>query len=85
MEYKIKLDKDELEFIFNALRYLQNENLRKGLIAIENTKYEELEGMYANREFFYQDMEYKKKIINEQIQAIDEITEKIENAMYGED
>ena len=82
MEYNIKLDKDELDFIFNALRYLENENLRKGLVAIENTKYEELEGMYANREFFNQDMEYKKKIINEQIQAIDEIIEKIENEMY---
>jgi hypothetical protein len=85
MEYNIKLDKDELDFILNALRYLENENLNKGLVAIENTRYEELEGMYANREFFNQDMEYKKKIICEQIQAIDEIIEKIENEMYEED
>lgn len=82
MEYNINLSKDELDFILNALRYLENQNLRKGLIAIDNTKYEELEGMYASRQFFNQDMEYRKKIICEQIQAIDEIIEKIENEMY---
>lgn len=82
MEYNIKLDKDELDFILNALRYLENENLSKSLIAIKSMKYENVKGFYADEQSFKSDMEYKNKIINEQIQAIDEIIEKIENEMY---
>lgn len=82
MEYNIKLDKNELDFILNALRYLENENLSKSLTSIQNMKYENVKGLYANEQTFKSDMEYKKKIINEQIQAIDEIIEKIENEMY---
>ena len=82
MEYDVKLKKDDIDFICNALRYFENENLRKSLVAIKNTKYEELEGMYAFREYFEQDMKYKEKTINEQIQTVDEIIEKLENEMY---
>lgn len=82
MEYEVKLKKDDIDFICNALRYFENENLEKGLVAIKNTKYEELKGMYAFREYFEEDMKNKEKIINEQIQAIDEIIEKLENEMY---
>lgn len=85
MEYNIKLNKDELDFILNALRYLENENLSKSLTAIKNTKYADVKGFYANESSFKNDMKYKEKIINEQVEAIDEIIEKIENEMYEED
>ena len=82
MEFNINLDKDELDFILNALRYLENENLQKSLIAIQNTKYEDVKGMYASKTYFEEDMKYKENMINEQIEAINNICEKIENEMY---
>lgn len=85
MEYDVKLSKEELDFICNSLRFLENENLNKSLVAVKSMKYEDVKGLYADEQSFKNDMQYKEKIINEQIQAIDEIIEKIENAMYGED
>lgn len=85
MEYNINLSKDECDFIINALQYLENENLSKSLIAIQNTKYENVKGFYADEHSFKSDMKYKEKIINEQVQAINEIIEKLENGMNEED
>lgn len=51
MEYEIKLEKDECDFILNALQYLQNENLKKSLEAIQNTKYEDVRGLYVSEDF----------------------------------
>ena len=82
MEYNVRLSKDECDFILNALQYLQNENLKKSLIEVKQMKYEDVKGFYADEQSFNNDMQYKEKIINEQIQAIDEITEKIENVIY---
>ncbi len=82
MEYKINLSKDECDFIINALQYLQNENLNKSLQEIKNIKYENVKGFYANEQSFKSDIDYKEKIINEQVQAIDEIIEKLQNEMY---
>lgn len=82
MEYDVKLSKDELEFILNSLRFLENENLNKSLIAVKSMKYKDVKGLYADEQSFKSDMEYKEKIINEQIEAIDEIIEKLENVMY---
>ena len=66
------------------MRFLENENLNKSLVAIKNVKYGDVKGLYADEQSFKSDMEYKEKIINEQIQAIDEIIEKLENVMYME-
>lgn len=85
MEYDVKLSKEEFDFICNSLRFLENENLSKSLTAVKSMKYKDVKGLYADKQSFKNDMQYKEKIINEQIQAIDEIIEKIENAMYGED
>lgn len=81
MEYEIKLEKDECDFILNALQYLQNENLKKSLEAIQNTKFEDVKGLYVSEEFWDKDKEYKMDIIYEQIEAIDDIYEKICNQM----
>lgn len=84
-EYTITLTKDELEVIQNALQYQQNEHLPTILETVKNMKYGDVKWLYANEEVFKKDMENKKKIINEQIEEIDKISEKIENQMYGED
>ena len=82
MEYDVKLKKDDIDFICNALRYFENENLSKSLIAVKSMKYEDVKGLYTNKQSFKDDIKYKEKIINEQIQDIDEIIEKLENEMY---
>lgn len=82
MEYDVKLSKEELDFICNSLRFLENENLNKSLTAVKSMKYKDVKGLYTNKQSFKDDIKYKEKIINEQIQAIDEIIEKLENEMY---
>lgn len=85
MEINIKLSKKECNILQNALQYLQNENLNKSLEAIKNIKYKEIKGLYLDEESFNKDMEYKEKVINEQIETINEIIDKLENLMYEED
>lgn len=85
MEINIKLSKKECNILQNALQYLQNENLNKSLEAIKNIKYKEIKGLYLDEESFKKDMEYKEKVINEQIETINEIIDKLENLMYEED
>lgn len=82
MEYDVKLSKEELDFICNSLRFLENENLNKSLTVVKSMKYKDVKGLYTNKQSFKDDIKYKEKIINEQIQAIDEIIEKLENEMY---
>ena len=82
MKYNIALTKNECEIILNALQHFESENLNKSLIAVESMKYEKVKQLYTDEKTFKNDMEYKKKIINEQMKAIEEITEKIENELY---
>lgn len=82
MEYNISLTKNECEIILNALRQLESENLSKSLIAVENMRYKNVKQLYTDEKTFIKDMEQKKKIINEEMKAIEQISEKIENEMY---
>lgn len=84
-EYTITLTKDELEVIQNALQHQQNEHLPNILKTVENMKYNDVKWLYANEQTFKEDMKNKKNNIENQMQEIDEIREKIENQMYGED
>ena len=84
MEINIKLSKEECNILLNSLQYLQNKNLKKSLNTIENIRYEEIKELYLDKESFHKDMKYKKKVINEQIEIIDKIIDKLENFIYSE-
>lgn len=84
MKYNIELLEDECNFIIGALQYLKSKNLRNAILEVRSMTYKKVKGFYADEQSFIDDMKCKEKFINEQIQEIEEIIEKLENQMEGE-
>ena len=81
MEYSIKLKHDDWNYILNALQYFEDKKLKASIEILKKAKYQKLSGFFASEGFFY---EYKKeqiKLLNNQINQIEAIYEKITNEM----
>lgn len=77
MEYNINLQKDEWNYILEAIWHFKNKNLKEILKTLENLRYEHVKELFTNEEIF---TEYKKdriETVKKQIESIEKIYDKI--------
>lgn len=76
MEYNINLNDEEWDYILNAIQ-LEEKRLRKLKETLNITKYENVSGFFRSEDAYNDYIENQIKIINEQINKLENIYDKI--------
>lgn len=77
MEYNIKLTKNECDYILNALQFFEDKNLKSTRKILQEAKYEPVKNFFAGKKFFKQYIKDQLKQLNNDIEEIENIYDKI--------
>jgi hypothetical protein len=81
MKYNIKLTENECKYILNALRFFEDKNLKAKRKTLQEAKYQTFKGLFVNEEFFIQYIKDQLKQLNNNIEEIESIYDKIVDKM----
>ncbi len=81
MEYNIKLTKNECNEILNALQFFEDKNLKATRKTLQEAKYQPFKELFVSEEFFKQYIKNQLKEINNNIEEIENIYDKIVDKM----
>lgn len=84
MEYNIKLKENECNYILNALQFFEDKNLKATRKILNEAKYQPFKGLFINEKFFRQYIKDQLKEINNSIEEIENIYDKIVDNMEGD-
>lgn len=81
MEYNIKLKEDEWNYILNALQFFEDKNLKATREMLKEAKYQPFKELFVSEEFFKQYVKDQLKQLNNTIEEIENIYDKIVDKM----
>lgn len=81
MEYNIKLTNNECNYILNALQFFEDKNLKEIRKALKEARYKPFKELFVSEEFFKQYIKNQLKELNNNIEEIENIYDKIVNEM----
>ena len=81
MEYNIRLTEDECNYILNALQFFEDRNLKSARKTLQESKYQSFKELFVSEEFFKQYIKNQLKLLNNNIEEIESIYDKIVNKM----
>ena len=77
MKYNIKLTENECNYILNALQFFEDKNLKATRKTLKESKYQPFKELFVSEEFFKQYVKNQLKELNNNIQEIQNIYDKI--------
>lgn len=77
MEYNINLQKEEWNYILEAIQHFENKSLKEILKTLENMRYEDVQELFVSEEFFTQYKKERIDTVKKQIATIENIYDKI--------
>lgn len=77
MEYNINLQKDEWNYILEAIQHFENKSLKEILKTLENLSFEHVKGFFMSEEIFTEYRKDRIETVKKQIATIESIYYKI--------
>lgn len=81
MKYNIKLTENECNYILNAIQFFEEKNLKATRKILQEAKYQTFKGLFVNEKFFKQYVNDQLKQVNNNIEEIESIYDKIVDKM----